>query len=490
MKGPLVIVGDAMLDIDLEGRAGRLSPDAPVPVLDELVERARPGGAGLAAALAASDGAEVVLVTALGDDAAAARLRELLAGVTVIGLPSRGATPVKRRVRAGGQSLVRLDTGGPPGGVGRACASVLRAVNDAGSLLAADYGRGTLEAEGLRQAISSAARSVPLTWDPHPRGGEPVPGARLVTPNEGEAMAMVTRLGLDGGDTRQSLAGIRRRAEALARAWRAQAVAVTLGERGALLTYGEGVPMLVPAPHVHCVDPCGAGDRLAVSTALALGQGRVITDAVAEGVCRAAEFVAAGGAARVDAESLRSPWSLPLGDHSPGSAGRPVVVATGGCFDLLHAGHVATLRAARALGDRLVVCLNSDDSVRRLKGPGRPIVPATDRAHVLRALECVDEVVVFDDDTPVEVLRRVRPNIWTKGGDYVGAEVPELAVLEEWGGQAVVLPYVEGRSTTGLVEAAASHAGSHGSNRVAAKAGVAMGRNAGQDGSTDVRRGA
>ncbi|NUO90141.1 MAG: D-glycero-beta-D-manno-heptose 1-phosphate adenylyltransferase, partial [Dermatophilaceae bacterium] len=148
--------------------------------------------------------------------------------------------------------------------------------------------------------------------------------------------------------------------------------------------------------------------------------------------------------------------SVGRADDGPFDAAGPCVVATGGCFDLLHAGHVATLRAARALGDRLVVCLNSDASVRRLKGDGRPIVPQGDRARLLLALECVDEVVVFDEDTPVDVLRRVRPDIWTKGGDYAGAEVPELAVLEEWGGQAVVLPYVEGRSTTALVEAAAT----------------------------------
>ena len=131
------------------------------------------------------------------------------------------------------------------------------------------------------------------------------------------------------------------------------------------------------------------------------------------------------------------------------------VVATGGCFDLLHAGHIATLRAARDLGDCLVVCLNSDDSVHRLKGPARPLVPAQDRVRVLLALECVDAVVVFDEDTPETVLRRLRPDVWAKGGDYAGSELPEAAALRSWGGQAVVLPYVEGRSTTSLVRTAA-----------------------------------
>jgi D-beta-D-heptose 7-phosphate kinase/D-beta-D-heptose 1-phosphate adenosyltransferase len=116
---------------------------------------------------------------------------------------------------------------------------------------------------------------------------------------------------------------------------------------------------------------------------------------------------------------------------------------------------VATLRAARSLGDCLVVCLNSDDSVRRLKGVSRPLVAAQDRTLVLEALRCVDAVVVFDEDTPAEVLKRIRPHVWAKGGDYAGTQVPEAAVLEEWGGQAVVLPYLRGRSTTGLVRTAA-----------------------------------
>jgi D-beta-D-heptose 7-phosphate kinase / D-beta-D-heptose 1-phosphate adenosyltransferase len=128
------------------------------------------------------------------------------------------------------------------------------------------------------------------------------------------------------------------------------------------------------------------------------------------------------------------------------------VVATGGCFDLLHAGHVATLRAARALGDCLVVCLNSDDSVRRLKGHDRPLVPEADRVAVLEALGCVDAVVPFDERTPEAVLARLRPDVFAKGGDYALADLPEAAALAAWGGQAVVLPYLEGRSTTRLMK--------------------------------------
>ncbi|MEA2287127.1 MAG: D-beta-D-heptose 7-phosphate kinase / D-beta-D-heptose 1-phosphate adenosyltransferase, partial [Solirubrobacteraceae bacterium] len=134
------------------------------------------------------------------------------------------------------------------------------------------------------------------------------------------------------------------------------------------------------------------------------------------------------------------------------------VVATGGCFDLLHPGHIATLQAARSLGDCLIVCMNSDASVRRLKGPGRPVVGAQDRAAVLRALRCVDGVIVFDEDTPEQALDRLRPHVWAKGGDYAGRDLPEAAVLRRWGGQPVVLPFVDGKSSTRLIEEASLRA--------------------------------
>ncbi|HYO41115.1 MAG TPA: adenylyltransferase/cytidyltransferase family protein, partial [Nocardioidaceae bacterium] len=245
-----------------------------------------------------------------------------------------------------------------------------------------------------------------------------------------------------------------------------------------------GAPVVAPAPEVHSIDPCGAGDRFAVSAAAALGDGLVTVEAVQAAVADAAVYVAAGGpaslapAARTD-PSASAPAARPAAVSAGGSdaagpeAAGPghvegllaavsrsggTVVATGGCFDLLHAGHVATLRGARRLGDCLVDCLNSDESVRRQTGPSRPLVPAADRARVLEALECVDAVVVFEEDTPTTVLQRIRPDVWAKGGDYAGADVPEAAVLETWGGQAVVLPYLQGRSTTHLVHTATARA--------------------------------
>jgi D-beta-D-heptose 7-phosphate kinase/D-beta-D-heptose 1-phosphate adenosyltransferase len=472
VRGPLVVLGDALLDVDLVGRASRLSPDAPVPVVEDLVAHPRPGGAALAATMAARDGHEVVLVTALGDDEAGAQVEDLLHGIRLLRLPHDGQTPVKQRVRAAGQSLLRLDSGGARGRTGGLTPAARGALLSGGAVLVADYGRGVVDAAGVREVLGGLTGRVPVVWDPHPRGGAPVPGARLVTPNRAEAELFAQRLG-GVDDTREvracgdhagrtghgltvdgGLARVRRHADALVDAWRAHAVAVTMGERGALLSYGEGTPVMTPAPSVPCPDPCGAGDRFAVSAALSLGAGRVTIEAVQDAVAAAAAYVSAGGPASLSSAGAGPDRTRPesVVDRVRREGG--VVVATGGCFDLLHAGHVATLRAARRLGDCLVVCLNSDASVRRLKGPSRPLVPAADRARVLEALECVDDVVVFEEDTPVEVLRGIRPQVWAKGGDYGGRKVPEALVLQEWGGQAVVLPYLQGRSTTDLVRTA------------------------------------
>ncbi len=442
--GPLVVVGDAVLDVDLSGRAARLSPDAPVPVLDDLDEQARPGGAALAAALAARTGTEVVLVTAVARDDDGDRLAALVrgSGVRLVAVPRAGQTVVKRRVRSAGQSLVRLDSG--QGSPVTPSTEALAALDGAGAVLVADYGQGFVEDPRLREALAAAATRVPLVWDPHPRGSGPVPGARLVTPNADEAARAAADVPVAGLGP---MARTNAQALWLLQRWRAQSVAVTLGERGALLTHGQEAPSLFPAPRVQAADPCGAGDQFAAAAGVALAGGALVPEAVQEAVHAAAAFVAAGGAGA---------WSAPARPPATDLVGQVrerggTVVATGGCFDLLHAGHVATLEAARALGDCLVVCLNSDASVRRLKGPARPVVPQQDRVRVLEALSCVDQVVTFDEDTPEEALRRLRPDVWAKGGDYSGSDLPEATLVASWGGQTVVLPYLDGRSTTRLV---------------------------------------
>ena len=461
-RGSLVVVGDALLDRDLDGRVERLCPEAPVPVVDELRRGARPGGAGLAAVLAAGN-REVTLVTAVGKDEAGAELRALLraAGVALVDIGLAGPTPEKLRVRSERRLLLRIDGGGTrPGKVGRLTEAARHALRQASAVLVSDYGRGVAAQPQVRRALAAACSSVPVVWDPHPRGPEPVERVRLVTPNGAEAAALVPE---PDGD---SLRTVGARACELRRRFAADAVAVTLGENGAVLAEGAAPPLLVPAPPVVGGDPCGAGDRFASAAALALCDGAPLADAVAAAVEAASAFVAAGGAGAFTLAPLDMSGGLPLRHVRPGQAPAPdaealaqrvraaggTVVATGGCFDLLHAGHVSTLEAARALGDCLIVCLNSDASVRRLKGRDRPLVPQADRAAVLNALACVDAVAVFDEDTPEALLDRLRPEIFAKGGDYAAADLPEAPLLESWGGRTVILPYVEGRSTTRLLE--------------------------------------
>ena len=464
--GGIVVVGDALLDVDVVGTATRLSPDGPVPVLDVSSRTTRAGGAGLVAAMLALDGASVRLVTALSDDAGADDLRRALGAVPVVAGDLRAGTPTKTRVRAeGGHAITRVDDhcGAAPAPL--VTDEMVDAVLAADAVVVADYGRGLTGVERLRAALRQVAeRGTPVVWDPHPHGSAPVAGCTVVTPNQGEASALhgsvvddVASAGAAAGDLRDR--------------WQVGAVAVTLGARGAVLaTAGSAdVPAHVPAPSVDAADPCGAGDRLASSLAVALHGGAPLDEALSTAVRAAAGFLGAGGVAVLDLAALRSGTDAGPAPAPPAPVALPgtdalavaqrvraeggTVVATGGCFDLLHAGHARTLAGARALGDCLVVCLNSDESVRRLKGPERPIMSQGDRVDLLLALECVDAVIVFDEDTPHAVLDRVRPDLWVKGGDYSADTLPEASLVAGWGGRTVTVPFHPGRSTTRLASA-------------------------------------
>lgn len=446
---PLVVVGDVLLDVDIETTAERLSPDGPAPVLDEQSRSERAGGAALAAILAQRQtNAPVVLVTPAPTDETFARVRTLLGpAIKVVSLPAAGATPVKTRLRCAGTTVARLDRDTDGTRVLDVPPRVREILGAAGVVLVSDYGVGVTGCEPLRELLHEAAQRVPTVWDPHPRGGEPVPGA-IVTPNTAEA-AKAT------GIASRTPGAARQQGEQLLQRWNARAIAVTLGARGAMFVDGSGRGTAIAPPSHADADPCGAGDCFAAATAVALLEGALPSEAVGRAVATASEFVAGGGlsaASTQKCESVGNPEQIAEYARAHGRT----LVATGGCFDLLHAGHIAMLSAARRLGDYLVVCLNSDDSVRRLKGPGRPLQPATDRAKVLRALRAVDEVVVFDEDTPTAVLDRLRPDIWVKGDDYAGAELPEAEVVRRWGGEVVTVPYLANRSTTRLVETSRS----------------------------------
>jgi rfaE bifunctional protein nucleotidyltransferase chain/domain len=465
----LCVVGDALLDVDWNGTVDRVCRDAPAPVLETPAERARPGGAALAAVLAAASGARVTLVTALSDDADGHRLADLLRGaaVRIVDLGLDGPTPVKLRLRAGEQSIARVDKGCspivPPGPWSSAAGA---AIAEADALLVSDYGRGVAALPEVAAVVSSFPG--PTVWDPHRNGPRPPIATTLATPNHVEAHHLAGYAGPPPDRLPEVVA--------LARSLTARLgcrAAVTAGLLGAVVTDGRSAPTVVPTIPVHG-DACGAGDQFAASAVLALAEGACVVTAVERAVADARAFVAGG-----DEAAMRGSGSAALAGHDPVVRLHPVpmaaatdtaataaavrragglVIAAGGCFDVLHTGHVRLLEEARQLGDYLVVCLNGDDSVRRLKGPGRPLNLAEDRATVLRSLASVDAVIVFDEDTPCRVLRALRPHLFVKGADYRGVDLEEREVLAEWGGQVVLLPLIGGRSTTRLISAAADAA--------------------------------
>jgi rfaE bifunctional protein nucleotidyltransferase chain/domain len=343
------------------------------------------------------------------------------------------------------------------------------AIRRASAVLVADYGRGMaahpvlsvlLDARsGDARSGDAQSSSGPVVWDPHQRGPRPPGGIDLATPNLGEARHLLgdPSLAPASGGTASPLVGhALDAAVALGRKLEA-AVAVTTGASGAVLAEPGAEPVVVPVEPGRG-DPCGAGDRFAATVAVARAQGATRLEAVVRGVEAARRHVLGLGPLSDDPGPSSSTREGVLARiASLRTTGRRVVAA-GGCFDVLHAGHVQMLEAARRMGDALVVCVNGDLSVRRLKGRHRPINEVADRVTVLRGLACVDEVVVFDEDTPCDVLRLVRPDLFVKGADYDGRSLPEHDVVAEWGGRLVLLPLVAGRSTTGILDAAAAAA--------------------------------
>ena len=309
-----MIIGDVLLDRDVVGRVERICQDAPVPVLDVVEAGDRPGGAGQAALLAASDGHEVTLVSAVAEDDAGWRLRELFAdaGVTLCTIGYRGSTPEKIRLGASGQLLLRVDVGGR-GTYGRVPNSVPRLLRAASAVLVSDYGYGITGLPALRGMIAEQEGRAPLVWDPHPRGAPPVRGATMATPNHGEAARFA-----GGASCGPGLSCVARHAEELARRWLVEAVTVTLGADGALLWYADAAAQ-VPPPFVAAGDNCGAGDRFAAAVVGALSTGASPPDAVEAAVTTATAYVASGG-----------PRGLGRVGRPATTAVLPIAVASGG----------------------------------------------------------------------------------------------------------------------------------------------------------------
>ena len=460
----VVIVGDAMLDDYAWGDVARISPDAPVPVVDVRRRTRVLGGAGNVAHNVAVAGGRPLLVTVVGDDAAGEHFLALCgeAGIEAAGVVRDGErrTTVKTRVVARGQHIVRLDeedrrllSGAARAALRRALAAALPYAD---VVAVSDYAKGVVD-EGLTAEIARLAPGKAIVVDPKAADLERYRGCTVITPNAQEAR-------LASGCDVEDEAGLRAAAERIRARSGAQAVLVTRGERGMALSEGGGSLHLIPTRAREVFDVTGAGDTVLAYLALALGAGAGTREAA--GLAN----LAAGAKVGKVGTSPVGPAEVEAHAEETGAAGKVVdveqavarvahlrsqgrrVVFTNGCFDLLHAGHVQLLERARALGDVLVVALNSDASVRRLKGEGRPVVGEADRVRVLAALSSVGLVLVFDEDTPLEVIRKLRPDVLVKGGDYTKDTIVGADLVASWGGEVATVPLVEGRSTTGLLE--------------------------------------
>lgn len=479
---PVVVVGDAVLDEWCHGEPDQLSREAPVPVVAvRQIDRA-PGGAANAAVNVAALGAKPILVAPVGDDQEGDRLRQCLteAGVRVRAVVAPGwTTPTKRRVVAGDQIVIRIDGGRRDALPSQAQRALVDAVAE--ELLSApaamalcDYGYGALgppfldwlrNRRGAVPIVAVDAHRLERWRDIHPT---------VVTPSFGEVTEVVHEAAADGSShgpaeappDRPSL--VERRARKMLEHTGAAIAAVTLDTDGAVVVGRDAAPVrttTLAAPASHTV---GAGDAYFAALTLSAAAGADLADS-AELAQRAAAASISGQrtcVCRMDrllagldtevTERAHDVDELAARIRSARARGARVVF-TNGCFDVLHRGHVGFLRQARSLGDVLVVAVNSDASVSRLKGPDRPVNRVEDRVAVLAGLSSVDYVVVFEEDTPHRLIEAIRPDIYVKGGDYRADLLPEAELVQRLGGKVRILDYVPDRSTSKIIERIRAH---------------------------------
>jgi rfaE bifunctional protein kinase chain/domain/rfaE bifunctional protein nucleotidyltransferase chain/domain len=464
----LTVIGDVILDRWVRGRARRLSREAPVPVVDIAEAEDAAGGAANTAVNLAAMGATVRLIAAVGDDGEGRALRQLLtaAGVDVSGVIVRegASTAVKTRIVGEDQLLVRADRRAePPLTVADRAelAAVAATIGATDAIVICDYDGGLFTPE---LQIPDIRRPPHLIVDAHDlRRWRPL-RPDIVTPNAAEAAGL---LGIPlVGDRPEAVASLASRL--VAESGAASAV-VTLDVDGTVVIEGGRVTARTSARPVAEQQASGAGDTFTAALAIATSLGADLARAAAfaqraadvvvqrpgTAVCARADLERVLGAGDEDLQTAEELRVLIARERA---AGRRVVF-TNGCFDLIHRGHTTHLRQAKELGDVLVVALNDDDSVRRLKGPGRPVNTLAERAAVLQALGCVDFVTSFAEDSPAALLEDLRPEIYAKGGDYTPEMLTESAVVAAYGGEVRILDYLPERSTSGLVRRITERAG-------------------------------
>ena len=464
----VVVHGDIMLDEYLSGEVDRISPEAPIPIIAGNSYVYRLGGAANVAANLASLGSRVDLTGIVGDDEAAGRLEKLLARDSVdashlITVHGRQTTR-KLRVVAGSQQIVRIDfeDTAPPAKdfVAQQIATTKRLVKGADALIISDYNKGACSDSVLSELIEYArAMGVPVLSDPKGKSYGKYAGSSVITPNRKEASEAVGVPLANNDDIADAAMELRRSLEL-------DACVVTLGAHGMFLSDQEG-NRNIPAFSQDVADVTGAGD--CVIAALGVGLACKLTNLSSCVFANAVASIAVSkvGSVAVTLDEVTRKYAsasiyrsaskiVPVGlledkVRELKEAGKTIVF-TNGCFDVFHAGHVDNLHQCAELGSAVIVGLNSDASVRMLKGPGRPVNSADDRAAILVALEAVDMVVIFDDDTPEHLIRIVRPDVLVKGADYTNKDVVGRDFVESYGGRVELVPFKKGVSTTTLLD--------------------------------------
>lgn len=460
-QAQVLVVGDVMLDRYWHGGTSRISPEAPVPVVKVEQAEDRPGGAANVALNIAALGAGVSLAGLVGRDEAADALRETMAAAKVhsdFQVVESHPTITKLRVISRHQQLIRMDfedSFSPQDAVALSDRTSLL-LPPVGALILSDYAKGALDnPQPLIQAAKVAG--IPVLVDPKGSDFSRYRGATLLTPNLHEFEAIVGPC-----EHEQTLVS---KGEQLMREHDLQALLVTRGEHGMTLLRPGEPELHLPARAREVFDVTGAGDTVISVLATALAAGEALPQAVALANLAAGIVVGKLGTAAISAPELRRAISAEQGSErgavtleqltialDDARAHGEKIVFTNGCFDIIHAGHVGYLEQARGLGDRLIVAINSDESVVRLKGPGRPINPVDRRMAVLAGLESVDWVVSFAGDTPESLLEVLKPDVLVKGGDYDKESVVGWQIVESYGGSVQALSFFDDCSTTAIVE--------------------------------------
>lgn len=464
--GRVAIIGDLLLDCYVSGSVSRISPEAPVPILLRAHHSAVPGGAANVAMNAATLGSSVTLVGLVGDDKSANVLRTALGtqpGIDISGLVVDPAwtTITKTRVLSGRQQIVRIDEEQIETTTAstrrRLVEAAQRAVASADVVICSDYAKGVLTDEVLAAVFETAKhRGIPIVVDPKRRDFRAYRGANLITPNRSE-LGVATELSL------RNSAEIELAARVASEQFGGH-VLVTRSEEGMTLFRRNGHVTHVQVRKSEVYDVSGAGDTVVATVASVLSAGQDLETAVVIATSAASVVVGKLGTATVSRAELSAALIHEMEEdgtvvsldrassmieqwHHHGAR----VVLTNGCFDLVHPGHIALIRAAASQGDKLIVAINSDASVRRLKGEMRPLQDEWARAAVIGALRDVDMVVIFDEDTPLETIQALRPDVIVKGADYQEHQVVGGDFVKSYGGSVVLVEIVSGRSTTSIV---------------------------------------